>query len=150
MTTGEKINQLRNRRGLSQRELANLLGVSPVNISQLENDKREPRLETLLKLAEALKCNVDDLTDAEVLKNQVPAAEYAVQRGRKFSELKELLLELLGDAGPGAVELIQTYYNLTPDGKAELLKRADELTRLARYDEQYQEYLANTWKEQDI
>lgn len=147
MTTGELIHQLRKQRGLSQRDLANILGISPVNISQLENDKREPRLETLLKLADALGCKVDDLTSADAMKVQAPAAEYAVQRKRKFSELNELLLELLGDSGPGAVQLIQTYYNLTSDGKAELLKRADELTRLARYDEQYQEYLANSWKD---
>ncbi len=63
MTTGYRIYQLRNQKGLSQRDLATLLGVSPGSISQFENDKRKPRLETILKLTKVLDCKVSDLTD---------------------------------------------------------------------------------------
>lgn len=49
---GEKIRSLRKRKGLSQRKLADLLGVSPSAIAMYETDKRTPDNELLGKIAD--------------------------------------------------------------------------------------------------
>ena len=54
MTAGEKIKAARKRAGMTQQELADKLNVSFVNISQFENNKRNPKLETIRKIAAAI------------------------------------------------------------------------------------------------
>lgn len=61
MTLGEIIRDARKKAGLTQKQLANKLGVSAVNISQLENGAREPKLETLGKIALALDTTVSEM-----------------------------------------------------------------------------------------
>lgn len=54
MTTGEKIKKARKAAGLTQKQLADSLGVSESFVSQYESGKREPKYQTLVKLAAAL------------------------------------------------------------------------------------------------
>ena len=51
---GEKLRDLRLRRAMSQRKLAETAGMSQRAIVDLETDRREPRPSTLGKLANAL------------------------------------------------------------------------------------------------
>ena len=51
---GRRIKTLRSRRGLSQSELARLVGVTPSNISQVEGNHIHPSLPALIKMAEVL------------------------------------------------------------------------------------------------
>jgi len=52
-------------RGLSQLELAKLSSVSYGYISELENGKKSPTLDTVCKLAKALDCNPAELYECE-------------------------------------------------------------------------------------
>jgi DNA-binding XRE family transcriptional regulator len=45
-------------RGLSQRELAGLVGTTQSAIARLESGGRPPRIDTLLRIAEALDCDL--------------------------------------------------------------------------------------------
>jgi DNA-binding XRE family transcriptional regulator len=45
-------------RGLSQRELANLVGTTQSAIARLESGGRPPRIDTLLRIADALDCDL--------------------------------------------------------------------------------------------
>lgn len=58
MTVGEKIKKIRKEKALSQKYLANKLGITPVMISQYENGKRKPKFETLRKIADVLEVDV--------------------------------------------------------------------------------------------
>ena len=66
MTIGERIRAARRRANLSQKELADKLGVSASMIGQYENDLRNPKLSTLQKISEVLgvhwTCFVDIFT----------------------------------------------------------------------------------------
>lgn len=53
-TTGSRLRQLRDARGVSLSELARLSGVGKGTISELENDRRGARLDTLFALTTAL------------------------------------------------------------------------------------------------
>lgn len=54
MTYGEKIKKARKEAGLTQAELANKCGLAAITIQQYERNLREPKIEALRKIAEAL------------------------------------------------------------------------------------------------
>ena len=56
---GERIAKERARRSLSQRELAELTGTTQSAIARLEGGSRAPRLDTLLRVANALDCALE-------------------------------------------------------------------------------------------
>jgi transcriptional regulator with XRE-family HTH domain len=49
----------RRRRGLTQAELAELCGTTQSAVARLERGTRPPRLDTLLRIANALDCELD-------------------------------------------------------------------------------------------
>jgi predicted transcriptional regulator len=53
-----EVAERRNARGLSQRELAELTGTTQSAIARLERGGRPPRIDTLLRIAEALDCEL--------------------------------------------------------------------------------------------
>lgn len=53
-----RVAERRVERGLSQRELAELVGSTQSAIARLERGGRPPRIDTLLKIAEALDCDL--------------------------------------------------------------------------------------------
>lgn len=62
MSLGERVRELRERKGLSQTELAQAIGKQMLAVSQIERGKTEsPRSDTLTGLAEALETSVDYL-----------------------------------------------------------------------------------------
>jgi transcriptional regulator with XRE-family HTH domain len=52
MTIGKNIKMLRNKYGLSQKELASIAGVSDKAVSTWENNLKEPRMGTIQKIAD--------------------------------------------------------------------------------------------------
>jgi transcriptional regulator with XRE-family HTH domain len=65
MTFGERVRDLRKAKNLSQRELADMIGVNFTYLSKIENGKLDfasfPSEDTIRKLAEALEADVDEL-----------------------------------------------------------------------------------------
>ena len=60
-TIGKKIALWREYRGLKRDELAVAAGVTGSYISMIENDKRKGDIHLFRKIADALKCDIDDL-----------------------------------------------------------------------------------------
>jgi transcriptional regulator with XRE-family HTH domain len=58
---GSRLRELRIARGLTQPEIAERVGTSASNISDLERGIKVPTLTTVARLADALDCNVSDL-----------------------------------------------------------------------------------------
>ena len=54
----DRVTERRAERGLSQRELAELVGTTQSAIARLERGGRPPRIDTLLKIADALDCEL--------------------------------------------------------------------------------------------
>ena len=61
MTTGQRIKAARKAAGITQAELADRLGISYVGVSQWENDLRNPKIETIQRIADALDIPVGEL-----------------------------------------------------------------------------------------
>lgn len=80
---GQRLRELRSRRGLSQTELARLVGVTPSTISQVESNLIYPSLPALLKMAEVLLVDVSAFfreKDEAKRRTVFPAAEAAEVR----------------------------------------------------------------------
>lgn len=61
MYVGIKIKNARKSKNLSQKQLGELIGTSYQNIAQWENGFREPKLESIFIVADALKMNPFEL-----------------------------------------------------------------------------------------
>jgi transcriptional regulator with XRE-family HTH domain len=70
---GSRLKHRRLLSGMSLRELARQLGVSPSFVSQLENGKSQPSVATLYSLAQLLDVSIDELFAAEGAVTPAPA-----------------------------------------------------------------------------
>lgn len=72
--TGERLKQLREKRGLTQTQLANLLGVAPTTISNYETNYSAPNFKILDKISQLLNISINyfsDNTDWKTILNQL-------------------------------------------------------------------------------
>lgn len=74
---GKNIKNARKKLGLTQKELAEASGVAKVTIQQYETGKRQPRLEQLSMLAEAMQVHMDELLGTKPL----PSREVVINEG---------------------------------------------------------------------
>lgn len=61
MTFSENLLKLRTERGLAQTDVANAIGVRVLTYQHYEHGQREPRLSTLVALADFYKITLDEL-----------------------------------------------------------------------------------------
>lgn len=86
MTIGKKIQAFRKEKGLTQKELAQKLGVSASMIGQYETDIRRPKLETLEKISAALGVAITDFIDISEIS---PSLNSAIPLIHKLKELSD-------------------------------------------------------------
>ena len=67
---GEKLRQLRRKKGLSQEAVAKELGISRQAVSKWETDLAQPDLDNLKKICEILDISADELLDIFCTKPQ--------------------------------------------------------------------------------
>lgn len=91
----EKLKELRRRAGLSQRDVARQLGVSPSIISSYETGERTPSVENLLALSFLYKCSVDHLLgkDAEPPRVLLDASGLSAKQLQLLTELIQTMRE---------------------------------------------------------
>lgn len=115
MTTGELIKAARKKAGLTQAQLAEKLGISYVGVSQWENDLRNPKLDTLQRIAAALGVPVQDLiSDWEAVDKE---------------EFKRVFIY-----GEGIKDRIDAALDrLNDEGQEKAAERVEELTEIPKY-----------------
>lgn len=84
-----RIAELRKLNNLSQRELANAVGVSDISVSKWENGKTYPTGENLRKLAEILHCEPEDILQ-DIKKEPQNSVELTAAEKRLFDTIREL------------------------------------------------------------
>lgn len=115
MTTGELIKAARKKTGMTQAQLAEKLGISYVGVSQWENDLRNPKLDTLQRIASALGVPVQDLiSDWEAVDKE---------------EFKRVFIY-----GEGIKDRIDAALDrLNDEGQEKAAERVEELTEIPKY-----------------
>jgi transcriptional regulator with XRE-family HTH domain len=95
MTFGERIVYFRESKGLSQKALAELAGITANRLYYYEKDKREPDVETIKAIASALNITGDDLLGTPWATKKAPAPEGAREKEHiLLDETNDLLVEL--------------------------------------------------------
>ena len=94
MTFGEKLKEARKNTGLSQEELAELIGISRAAVAKWETDRGLPDIENLKAAARLLDVSIDYLLDdgssidLSVTKKAIDLEKYS--NGKKLSRFKKL------------------------------------------------------------
>lgn len=121
MDIGERIKKVRQEKGLSQKALGQLLGVSQQHIAQYETGKRKPKYDTLKKIIHALDVPLLDIVGEDELEIMVTA------------QMREEARQEFNIIPKDEVFLIHDYKKLNDTGKKEARKRVNELTEIPRY-----------------
>lgn len=61
MVLGKNLKLLREKNNMTQQQLADSVGVSRPFITDIENDKKAAKVQTLINIANALGCTLDEL-----------------------------------------------------------------------------------------
>lgn len=88
MTIGEKIKTLRQKKGLTQKQLGDLCGMADSAIRRYENGRAKPKIETIEKIANALSVPLNKLIDDAII-IPIPKATSETLKARELEE-KEL------------------------------------------------------------
>lgn len=105
MTIGERIKAARERAGITQVELGKKIGVSGVAVMRYEKNTRDPRLEQIYAIADALNIPVEDLLGIDPENRVVTSAD----------------------------KLLYFFDMLNADGQWKAIERVEELTEIPRY-----------------
>lgn len=111
MNLGQKIKELREKRGLRQQDLADAIGITAAMISMYESNKKKPGRDTLIKLANVLNVDTNYLINDEIKE----------LTKRDKTDIAKTLDRVMGDLNDGAALF---YGNEMSDTDKELLKNA--------------------------
>lgn len=120
MDLGNNIKKYRKEAGLTQKDLAEILGVAIGTIQQYELGKRQPRLEMINRIAGALGIGIRRLYPDFQMEDWKQTETY--QNARLQNKLDPLRSDLLS-----------YFQELNEEGKKEAVKRVAELTELKKY-----------------
>ena len=79
--------KLRLFKSLNQTEFADLFGITRSTVGSYEEARAEPKLETLLKVADHFKLKVDDIIRKELTVNQIAKFEYPLPQAKNMDQL---------------------------------------------------------------
>jgi transcriptional regulator with XRE-family HTH domain len=142
MTTGQKIKKIRKEKGITQKELANRLSMSQQNLAQYENDKRNPKLETIRRIATALDVYMSDLMDGwdkytpeEIADDLSKTSKEALESTKKIVDsVAKSIQASVENIRPAREELLLAHYNnLNSEGKTEAIRQVELLTEIPKY-----------------
>lgn len=122
-TIGQRIREARLQAKLSQKELADRLGVSASLIGQYENHIRIPKYETQQKIAHALGVDVyaifSDSQRELFVEGEVNVIIAKHEDGYYFSDAEK--------------KLIKAFSKLSNEGQQKAIERVEELTEIPKY-----------------
>lgn len=151
MTTGQRIKAARMKAGLTQKELGAKLGVSESFIAQYETDKRNPKIETLEKIACALGVHPGELQGFVNYGDDPWAPGYDIWAppgisNERLEHLRDLRDQVRANQQEfqvfqrvqvnrdiNEIEMLEYYNRLNDSGKQVAVERVKELTEISRY-----------------
>lgn len=130
MAIGDNIRNIRKEKGYTQKHLAELSGIATITLQQYELGKREPKIEQLLKLSNALQIDINSLledTDSPILR-AMKESDSAL-----YEDYKKHLLSHSVELENIDVELINNFHKLNEAGQKRLLEYLSELIKIPEY-----------------
>lgn len=157
MPTGIRIKEIRQKKGLTQKQLGDMCGIADANIRKYENGKQNPKIETLQKIADALGVSLHELlySDELIELDGIPAYNIDLT-GYSMDEIQQALEKIQNDLKAKRKEnttllsklqpedsvtvtdikeqkLLSDYRQLNDEGKTQAIIRVEELTEVPRF-----------------
>ena len=92
---GRRIRELRKRKGLTQEQLAEMIGIEPRNLLKIENAQTYPRVQTLQKIMEFLNCSANELFHFEHLDDIENMRNKVMEQLKSDDELVRLVYKII-------------------------------------------------------
>jgi len=129
---GKRVKDLREAKGLSQGELAELAGITPAGLSRLLSGERPLRMDQAVALAKALGASVIELTQGTtaegVVSEWVPRQEFdQADRARADAERELGLAQAAGEAKAAEVEALRDSVHSLTDQVSEFEQKVARL-----------------------
>lgn len=128
MSFSQNLYNIRIKRKLSQKKLAELANVSQASVNYWEKGQRTPSIDAIEKLADALDIPIVELMGKETYTLKTGKGKVFSKEQNKFVDYYGEYLDLTDRA-----KLLDAYDSLNAIGQKEALKRVDELTLLEKY-----------------
>ena len=90
----KNIKKLRLFKALNQTEYAELFDITRSAVGSYEEGRAEPRLETLMKIADYFKLTVDEIIRKELTVNQIARFEYPKEKNVEMDQLHSKMADL--------------------------------------------------------
>ena len=119
MTIGENIRQARKKAGLTQRQLAEKSGVATITLQQYERGVREPKLDTIAKIARAMNLFASDLVSGDQWQNV----------DMTFTDTTERY----GQETPQYYRMIEAFSTLNHTGAEKAAVAVEDLSKVPEY-----------------
>lgn len=159
MTIGENIKRIRKEKGLTQKKLGQLSGINEVQLRQYELGKSNPKIETILKISNALNVNIAELIpeafarinstntniihDTDLLLDQLPNMELpceikeiirknAITQKHEHQQ-KTFEMNLLFMLNAEQRKLFSDFLSLNDTGKQKAIEQVEMLTKIPEY-----------------
>ena len=87
---GNFLCSLREKKGMTQAEVANILGVTPAAVSKWENGSSKPRVEVLFQLAKLLDVRAEELMEGQYLENNVLDSDAVKEINERYEYLRKV------------------------------------------------------------
>lgn len=142
MTTGEKIKTLRQKKGLTQKQLGDLCGMADSAIRRYENGRAKPKIETLKKIASALRVPITDLIQDEDISLKIVKKDGSLETVatgweniKTVRKEREIDIEnYINSAPTGRYKLLlNRFYCLNMHGQDKAIEQVELLTQIPRY-----------------
>ena len=135
---GRKIKSIRRAAKLTQKQLGLALGVAEITVRQYENGQRQPKIETLQRIATALGVDISELLSLDQRSEFVQrhVKEYIEENpDATVIESGEVLgFRTLGDKAKAMrQEHMDTYDRLNPEGQVKVQRYTKDIAEMPKY-----------------
>ena len=113
MELGKQIKKYRNEQALSQEELANKIYVTRQSISNWENDKNYPDVNSLVLLSELFQVSIDELIKGDLNKMKETIKKEEILKFNQYSTIFSILL-IVSVVSILPLTMLLGYYGLIP------------------------------------
>ena len=144
MNLGDKIKQVRKKRGLTQKQLGNLCGMADSAIRRYESGRGNPTQKTLERIGMALDY---DFLALDPPRESTPESRHKIEdlMGKEPGFLDGQLPTEKSETGKRIQRVKAAFYVMSQDGQEEATRRVEELARLPEYQKKESPSLSSLW-----
>lgn len=128
---GKQLKLLRDLKGKSQQEVCSELNIEQSTLANYENDRRIPKLDILVKMANYYNCSVDF-----IIGNEHHVVNYTTASESPIVSETEIVYSTEQELSPSERKLLNTFDELNEDNQDILIGKAKELLQSQRYQEE--------------